>query len=108
MDLAEFSTRKAPTPIAGGVSKPVVAPVSDNGALGFLPANYGSPDRLRSDPDVLGQLGGAPFGLNVFAAADLVGSMLPEPQPASRRLDTPHHTVIEHRVVAAATARTAR
>jgi hypothetical protein len=105
MDRAECSLRLVRAPMAGGSGEPrVVAPVSDGGASGILPADRRSPGRRRVDPDVPGQSGGALFG--VYAGADLVGTGPPAVR-AARSLDAPHHTVIEHRVAVAATARSA-
>jgi nitronate monooxygenase len=57
-------------PLAGVGTPRLAAAVSRAGGLGFLPAGYLSPDRLRQDLDQLRALlpDGVPFGVNVFAA----------------------------------------
>jgi nitronate monooxygenase len=61
-------------PLAGGPSTPALAAaVSSAGGLGFVAAGYKTPEAMAEDIAAARALTGAPFGVNVFAAAPTEG-----------------------------------
>jgi nitronate monooxygenase len=61
-------------PLAGGPSTPALAAaVSSAGGLGFVAAGYKTPEAMAEDIAAVRALTGAPFGVNVFAAAPTEG-----------------------------------
>ena len=57
-------------PLAGGASTPeLAAAICEAGALGFVAAGYKTPAAMAEDIAATRALTGAPFGVNVFAAA---------------------------------------
>ena len=61
-------------PLAGGPSTPALAAaVSEAGGLGFVAAGYKTPEGMAEDIAATRALTGAPFAVNVFAAAPTEG-----------------------------------
>jgi nitronate monooxygenase len=88
-------------PLAGGPSTPALAAaISDAGGLGFVAAGYKAPEAMAEDVAATRALTGAPFGVNVFAAAPTeaepgaveayarrLGSAAPGVEPGAPRSD---------------------